>query len=454
MPALGLVSLAISFFLCAVLIPEDCQPEGALRLPATVLAIGLLLPMTVATLSAPRSLFHAQNIVAASPVYWLLLDMIQGSYPLASVTASDCLNSLLAISLFAAGVWCANTIRPLNPPSALVPGLRSQFSTDQLFYVACLAFALAFLRFAIPAKFDIGEIAASYTRGRWEAAWSRGAMGGWDAFLDHFAYFGYILPVLGVLIARRAGWLNYRTVIVLGLTTIIGALLSVGGGRRIIGVMAGSGMTVWFLTAPVLRLRSLLLFVLGSASLLLFMQIMLLYRNDGLSNIFSGDLSARMASQRTLHIDDNFLRLTQLTQIIPESHPHTTWRYLLWVAVRPVPRVFWPGKPLDPGFDLPRYLGRTDVSFSASTIGELYMAFGFFGCAFGGLFYGWLANSLVAVFNRFQGRIGATITYGVGTLALFAGMRSGIDLVLMSYGIAGWFVVVTLYFQLTQLPKD
>src|SRR5688572_31517468 len=59
--------------------------------------------------------------------------------------------------------------------------------------------------------------------------------------------------------------------------------------------------------------------------------------------------------------------------------PYTTLfrsyhRYVVYVMVRPVPRVFWPEKPVDPGFDLPTALGVEGVSYSYSVIGELYMS--------------------------------------------------------------------------------
>jgi hypothetical protein len=128
---------------------------------------------------------------------------------------------------------------------------------------------------------------------------------------------------------------------------------------------------------------------------------------------------------------------------MPENHPHVEFQWLVWVAARPVPRVLWPGKPISPGFNLPEYLGKEGVSYSSSIVGELYMAFGFVGCGGGG-FFGWLAVSLTSIFERYSSP-GTFIVYGLGTLALFAGMRSGIDLILMSYGIFGWFLIVGFY---------
>src|ERR1044071_4603661 len=87
-------------------------------------------------------------------------------------------------------------------------------------------------------------------------------------------------------------------------------------------------------------------------------------------------------------ICDNFYRLSQIIQLIPESYPYVYHKYLIYVVLRPVPRIFWQGKPVDPGFDLPTALGVQGVSYSYSVIGELYMSLGFIGIALGGWFYG------------------------------------------------------------------
>ncbi len=75
-----------------------------------------------------------------------------------------------------------------------------------------------------------------------------------------------------------------------------------------------------------------------------------------------------------------------------------------------------------------------------SLVGELYMAFGFPGCVGGGLLLGYLANALSQVL-RSGATPGALIIFGGSLLALFAGMRSGIELVLMSYGVLAWIAL-------------
>ena len=444
MPLFGLFAVVNTYIFSSSFIPEACEEAGALRLPAAILAIGLLAPLIVGFIAAPKSAFHSLNIVAAGPVYWLLLDLIQGAYGLEGISKSDVSNSFTAIALFSGCVWLGGMNTPLTEPQQLRSGLSLHFSERQLSIMVWLAFGLAFLKFAIPARFDLLAMVGAFSGSRWATPWARGSLGSWDAFLDHFAYFGYILPVLTTLLARRVGWLHFRTLIAIALTFIITALLSIGGGRRIIGVLVGSGLTVWFLSDPRPRLRSMIGVALTAISLLFLMQVILIFRNDGLSNAFSGNFGERMSERQHLHVDDNFLRLTQLTQIIPESHPHVEFQWLVWVAARPAPRALWSGKPTNPGFSLPEYLGREGVSYSSSIVGELYMAFGYIGCGIGGLLFGWLAVSLTSIFERYSSP-GTYIVYGIGTLALFAGMRSGIDLVLISYGIFGWFLIVGIF---------
>ena len=65
------------------------------------------------------------------------------------------------------------------------------------------------------------------------------------------------------------------------------------------------------------------------------------------------------------------------------------------------------------------------------------MAGGFIGIFLGGWFYGRLAGALSRLLAE-TGTPSALIIYSIGLLAIFAGMRSMIELVLMSYGIFAW----------------
>lgn len=446
-PKLGLSGILVGTFLAILLVPPHNREPGTLVLPALIMSLGLIIVPLRVLFSSPGSIFHPIAITAATPVYWLLLDLIQGTYGLDSLPQSEVRLAFLAIGLFSASVWMAGLTRPCNIPRVIQDVANISLNPGTLFGIGVVAFCLAFLRFAIPANFDLGVMLAAFGESRWSAPWSRGSLGGWDAFLDHVGYFGYVLPPIAAFLVRKKGLLHWRTLILLVMSLIILALFSTGGGRRIVGVMVGSGLVVWFLSSRRPRLKDLLILGALAIGLLLFMQSLLINRNEGIAEVFL-DESEEAAEEdadkpETLRVDDNFLRLTQVIHIIPDLHPHTGLQYVIWILVRPVPRVLWPGKPLNPGFDLPSFMGMRGVSLTMSLVGELYMAFGFLGCVGGGLLLGVLANGLSQVLK--DGTIpSALIIFGGSLLALFAGMRSGVELVLMSYGVMAWILLAWL----------
>lgn len=75
-----------------------------------------------------------------------------------------------------------------------------------------------------------------------------------------------------------------------------------------------------------------------------------------------------------------------------------------------------------------------------SAIGEFYMSFGWTGIVTGGLVFGWLARHWSQVLDTGYGVTG-TALYGLGTMALFLGMRSLLELVLMTYPILCWYAL-------------
>ena len=185
---------------------------------------------------------------------------------------------------------------------------------------------------------------------RWAAPWGRGQLGGWDAFLDQFQYFGYLLPALTVIVGRRAGWGNARTLLCGAMAIIMLIFLSQSGSRRVIGVVFGIAIITWVLTEQRLRTKHLLIGAGAVAALLLSLQVMLEYRGFGLAALFEGENNEPIFEREYVHVDDNFYRLCQVIALIPDYYPHTYYKYFVYVLVRPIPRVFWPDKPVHPGW--------------------------------------------------------------------------------------------------------
>src|SRR5215813_2792876 len=451
---LAIISTVIGTTLAILLIPDDPSTEGALFYPALVMSAGLATAPVIAALRYPKALLRGESLLSLAPIYWLLLDLLQGVYPLQDVTADQVRTAFLAIGIFVVMVWLSALRRAWRLPHFVISSISQEFSLNTYFALAVACFLIGMLNFAVPCNFNVFEMVHYLGQERWAAPWGRGQLGGWDAFLDHLQYFGYLLPVLTVVIVRRAGLRNARTIVGIGMSVIVALFLAQSGSRRVIGVVIGMALILWILDQHRLRVRHLVLTVCAVVALLVTLQVMLEYRNVGLGalvgqgEVVSGRSEKRqLLEEQHLRVDDNFYRLCQIIQLIPESYPFVYHKYFIYVIVRPVPRVFWPGKPVDPGFDLPTALGVEGVSYSYSVIGELYMSLGFIGVALGGWFYGRVAAFARGLLSRCHTQ-GALVIYSIVVMALFSGMRSILELILVSYVVLAWVGMSHLFMKL------
>lgn len=446
-PLLGIAATCIGTVLAIGLIPEDPQPRGALFQSALAMTAGLAAAPVAAAFEDPKSLLRGEHLLALSPVYWLLLDLLQGAYPMESIEPEQIRTAFIGIGLFVVAVWIGALQRPWIMPAPVIQSVSVSFSANTYFSLTALAFFLGMLKFAIPCNFNVVEMFSYVGQARWSGPWGRGQLGGWDAFLDHLQYFGYLLPAMVIIVARRAGWADIRTLCSIAMALVMSMFLSQGGGRRIIGVTFGMGLILYMLSQQPLRKRHMAAVAIAVAALLGFMQLMLDYRGVGLGALLEKEPTETITKQGYLHVDDNIYRFCQIIELIPRSHPHVYHRYAVWILIRPVPRVFWPGKPVDPGFDLPRALGVEGVSYSSSVMGELYISGGLFAITLGGWLYGRLAGMATRLLTQ-KWTFGAYIIYSVMVMALFAGVRSMLDLMLISYVALAWIALAWIYLQL------
>ena len=451
---LAVFSTGIATVLVAIMIPNNCTEPGALFYPALVMSAGLAIGPLSATLQNPKALLRGEALLAIAPIYWLLLDLLQGVYAMDEIAPDEIRQAFVAIGVFVVMVWIGAARRSWPTPNVLIRSMSQEFSVRMYFALALACFFLGMLNFAIPCNFNVFEMGRYLGQERWAAPWGRGQLGGWDAFLDHLQYFGYLLPILSVVIGRRVGLRNPRTIVCTALSVVMTLFLAQSGSRRVIGVVAGMALVLWILDQQRLRVKHLLTTVIAIVAVLLALQIMLEYRNVGLGALVgAGEQTAagleksQMLEEEHLRVDDNFYRLCQIIQLIPKSHGFVYHEYLVYVLVRPVPRVFWPGKPVDPGFDLPNALGVQGVSYSYSVIGELYMSLGFIGIALGGWFYGRVASFARGLLAHSTTQ-GALVIYSIIVMALFSGMRSILELILVSYVVLAWVGLSRLFVRL------
>ena len=383
-------------------------------------------------------MLRAEHFLMVALIYWLLLDPLQSAYPLDGVTYDSVVMAMVAIGTMAIGIWLGTAGKGWRPPKLVRRTAEFSFSDSSLFLAVWITFLLGMFHFALSSGFDLSVMIDGLGMNRFAAPWSRGSIGDWRAFTEHMIYFGYVLPSLTVVLANRKGWLQPRVFISATLSLTMVLFLAQGGGRRIVGVVVGAAVLNWVLLQQRLKLKLVIGFVVAVVMLLVGMEEMLQDRSVGFSAAL-GRKADEPAFTR-LHVDDNFLRLSQTTLLFPDIQPYVGVQPMTYALVRPIPRVFWPDKPSDPGYNFSNMVRETGVSLSHSIVGELYTMSGLFTVFLGGLFLGRLAGMWNKVLDL-PGGPGKTLVWGLGIMVLFAAVRSMQDLVLMSYGLFGWLIV-------------
>lgn len=438
---LGSISVVLGLSAAIASAPDDPRPLGAMFWPALYLTIGLLAVPVLRVRRNLTSIIQTEHFLMLALVYWLILDMLQSEYPLVNVTYDSVIMAMMAIGAMAIGIWLGSAGKGWRPPGVILRAAQSSMDDFKLVTAICISFFLGMFYFAWSSGFDLPVMIEGLGRSRFAAPWSCGRSGDWSAFIEHMTYFGYFLPSLTVLLAHRRGWLQARVVFSAVVSVIMLLFLMQSGGRRIVGVVIGAAFLSWLLMQERLRPRLLIGVAFVLILLLAVMNTMLEYRQVGLAGWLHGDYLRERYS--ALHVDDNFLRLSQITEIFPETVPYVGLRSLVYVLVRPIPRALWPGKPSDPGYDLPTLVGlkgSAGTSLSYSIVGELYVINGLLAVLLGGLLFGRLSGMCNKIIDM-PGDTGKPLVCGLAIMTLFASIRSMQDLVILSYALLAWLII-------------
>ncbi len=431
-PMVGFVMALLGTLATVILFPDQPTPRGALFVPGLILSAAIIVVPMMRALTGAATKMNAENFVAIGYVFWLLLDLIQGAYDLRDASDEAIQLALIAIGLSSAAMWLGVAGRPWPLPRSFVDLSNTPLDSRTIGRLVPICFFLGMLNYLYAVGFDIPVMFSYLGEQRWSAPWGRAQLGGWGSFIDQMPYFGYVLPSLTALLIVRRGF-AFQTWVAIVLSAIMLAFLAQGGGRRIIGVTVGAAIIVWVQSQPSLNLRKILVAGAAMIGLLWAMQFMLNIRTIGYDEfMFSGK-----SDYDYLHVDDNFLRLAQIIQLVPGQHDYVYFQQLIFTAVRPVPRVFWPGKPIDPGFDLPTEVGMKGLSLSTSIIGEWYLSYGWIAVLLGAYLHGRLARSA----NELRQSTANPIVFALAVMVLVSGMRSMQDLVIMSYALVAWWGV-------------
>src|SRR5262249_7744858 len=132
-PALGIAGTCVGTVLALSLIPQDPQPQGALFQSAVAMTAGLAAAPVAAALADPKSMLRGEHLLALSPVYWLLLDLLQSAYPMALIEPAQVRTALIGIGLFVVAVWIGALQRPWSIPRTVVQSLLVDLTASAYF---------------------------------------------------------------------------------------------------------------------------------------------------------------------------------------------------------------------------------------------------------------------------------------------------------------------------------
>ncbi|WP_206026124.1 hypothetical protein [Roseimicrobium sp. ORNL1] len=435
-------------------VPSNPQKEGVLFISGMLMSLGLAVAPITAFLRNPRNILRTENIIGLAPIYWLFMDLVTAIYDLPLVDRGAVRLSFLTTGIFVTMFWLATMQKPWKLPKAFMNSCSFRPEVSVILPITIICFVLAMLAYAIPSNFDVMLMFRSILQNRFSAPWARGELGGWDAFIDHLNYFGYLLPTLAVMLMRRKGLMHPATVVGFVLAGIFLLFLMHSGARRIIGVCLGSALIYWVLDRERVRIWQLIASAAAIGAILWVMQGMLVFRTLGVGELGVSNTAriawesmqgkdAAIGTPKGLAVDDNFFRLTQVLSIVPKAHPHVYWRHIWYVLVRPIPRVFWAGKPMDGGFRLQDFDDK-GASLSITVVGEAWLSWGYIAVIFAGWMFGRLSRMNSPLFNASSGSVGPMF-YGYVTMMLFVGWRAIQEILLFSYALLGWMLASWIY---------
>ena len=434
---LSLVTIPIGLLLAILLVPNDPNVPGALFWPAWALTIGMMCgPLNDLVHGGPRGALKSQHLLMIAIAMIGYGEALQLFYTV-FLEADLIKKAFAAVGLFALAVALGSSLPVPRLPRPVRELATREYPTKVIFRILLICWSLQMFNYFYASDFSIMTVVDGLFQNRWSAPWARGALGGWDAFRDFLTNFGYVVPTFTVALAvRRNTWKSNDVIVGVLCSLITLAFIAQTGARRLLVVIIGAAMLTWFgSTRRRLQLRYVAVAGVVIAFTIVFADFLLAQRRTGY-----GEVSYSSSDFQGIKVDNNFAMLGETIRAIPAEVDYVGFDFLVYILVRPVPRILWPGKPVDPGFDLANYLKSPGTTFSITGIGEIYMAFGWAGVIVAGIVVGWAAATWSQLLEQDFGVIGCAL-YGLGAMALFLSMRSFIELILMTYPIFGWFFV-------------
>ena len=364
-------------------------------------------------------------------ILWLLygLTFLEFLFPQprvdALVSAGAAASGTNAVLIGFAGISIGRHLIPRRNKSRPLSGFIVLQPTD-VFLLFVLATVLGYSHIFLAVNFDPLEALRQMALPRGSQSWGRGKYGDVYSLLYEVGALIYLIPPIAAFIyadSRQYGGFQKGIVtIVLLLTFYYGFA---GGTRSIFVsyVITFGGMYV--IARPRISLQQALLAGIPMLALLMIALVyMLEFRTVGV-----GEFSFAEHGPDTFFVDYNLVMVSRLTEVFPDLVDFLGLEIPFNALIRPIPRVFWPGKPEGLSVSIESALGSTGpTTISCTFVGEAYMAGGLVAVLLISVFFGALAESWNRVGGNGNLRFGQLL-YVSGFLCAAIAMRSMLSMV-------------------------
>lgn len=431
LPEWSATGIILGGLLAYLLMPEyGHYNPGALAAPAVALSIGLMVGPFVSGLLRPASLLRAEPVLFFGLIYWVLLDAIQGSYGLWGTAHHAVLQSFIGVAVFALGILAGSLFTSTLYGSERL-GFWSDISPHVIFRAVLLTFFAGILKPLLSCELNPQCFVDSFFIPYKELPWRTVKFGAFDTVIKYVGFLGYLsLPLTAALYySERSFTPRVLLSCILGLFLLL--LFAQTGSRRFVGmVVMATGLT-WVLLHERIHLAHLLKLALISALMLLLLETMVSWRNEGLGTAFISKETKTAHNQGLVSVDKNLYYMSHAMTVVPRLHDYAPVDGIMAVIAAPIPRSIWREKPTQGGnIPLLQLIGirkGPGFSWSCSAVCDFYLMGGLVAIGLGGAVFGILAQLCNRVLYQ-QVSLPSRILYSFGLMSLFIGLRNTRDL--------------------------
>jgi oligosaccharide repeat unit polymerase len=425
-------AVSTAVILCGLMLTSILLPSDSAADIYAFAAIGVGLSLSLATViegtAGVRKLIRVDILM-----FWVLygLTFLEFLVPQPAVDAmvspADAANGTNAVLVGFVGMAVGRHLVP-RQGEPRVASVLIHLRPGNVFLLFVLATLLGYLHIFFTVNFDPFEVWRQMSLPRFSQSWSRGQYGDAYALLYEVGALIYLIPPIAGLIYARSK--DYKLSVKVVVTTALLFTLYYGfasGTRSTLAIYVITFAGAYFIAKPQINLRQLLLVGAPMLVVLLVATVyMLAFRKVGLSNFSSSSAGQDSA---LFFVDYNIVNVSNLTARFPSVFDYLDLEIPLNALIRPIPRVFWPGKPVGLSVTIESALGASPgMTLSCTFIGEAYMAGGLVAVLLVSLFFG----AAAAMWNRVGANSNlqfAQLLYASGFLCAAVAMRSMLSMV-------------------------